>query len=124
MRTLLIIVGVMGFITLLGLHIDIQSNLSTKLALRKRSKQIEELLSPEIGAGGSAPLRIWRDTIPNRVKYLEENRLKRLFAKALPERESNYFVWTYRLALGLWVTLVVLVVIYGPRIAPVAELFP
>ena len=114
-----IVVGIFGLFLLLGFLTDIQSNLSCKRALRKRSKEIEGLLSPERGIANLNPsLSIWRYAIPKRDEFWEEKKLKRVFSKVLPEGEGDYFVWAVRFAIILWGALVVLSIVYGPKIVP------
>jgi len=113
-----ILVGILGLSFLLGFLLDIQSNLSCKRALRERSKAIEQLLSPKSGDVTHPPLSIWRYIIPGRdkYKYWEEKKLKRPFSQILPEQEGNYFLWAVRVAIILWMAVVVLTIIYGPNI--------
>jgi len=107
--------GVMGFVLLLGFLTDIQSNLTCKRALRKRSEEIENLLSPvENTADPKPPLSIWRYVIPKRAKYWGESRLKNIFPWVTPEGEGNHFVVATWAAIVIWIALIVACLVIGP----------
>jgi GNAT superfamily N-acetyltransferase len=117
LRAAAAIVGVAGMIAFWGFFTDLLSNCSTRLALRKRSVEIENELSPQFLTDNSFSLRLWRDTIPNRHKVWSERMLKRLtHNKTHPEREIEILKMAGWLIIFLWLTMVALVGVYGPNI--------
>lgn len=111
------VIGVFGLSFLFGFLADIQSNVGCKRALRQRSIEIEELLSPAPrGTKHNTPLQIWRSTIPERDRKWGERGLKNLFNKISPEGETDYFILATEIAIGLWFLLVVLGAILGPHL--------
>jgi len=140
LRLIISIIGACGFIGLLGLLIDLESSASCKRALRKRSEDIEELLSPSKNQCSNIishipkwrklvallkrskryqssdstddipPLCIWRNVIPTREKYKLERLMK--------IRKTNYFVMAGTFLLVLWIVIVSIIAVYAPRYSP------
>ncbi|TES91865.1 MAG: GNAT family N-acetyltransferase [Desulfobacteraceae bacterium] len=108
------IIGIFGFLLLFGFLIDIQSNVSCKKVLRQRSAEIEDLLSPApSGIQPNTVLQIWRKVIPKRKRKWEERVPKSLLRRKSPEGETDYFILAARIAIGLWLLLVIFGAIFG-----------
>ena len=100
----------------------LQPVFSCKIALRKRSIEIESELTP---VGGP---QIWKN-IDNRSKFFEEGLFKGLSGsekgRARDRREPEYdlFIWGARILILLWIVVLFVVGAWGPtmRIAAVAQ---
>jgi hypothetical protein len=115
-----ILIGIIGLAILVGLHLDIASNISCKDALRTRMKEIETILSGATIADNIVLLGIWK-SIDDRKRLLDE---KLKYIKLWKSKKSNkreyhsfheigldtpYFIWVGRIAVVLWIVLVTIV---------------
>lgn len=113
-----ITIGILGFISLFALLLDMESNASCKGAFRKRSKEIESMLTNE----STELLKIWRVVIPERDMFLEEEWVKGSKERDSKEgdrkveREVDWFVLASRIIIILWVILVLFVIAFGKQI--------
>lgn len=113
-----IVIWLLGLISLLALLLDLESNASCKVALRNRSKIIEDLLTNDC----TKTLMIWRCVIPNRNKFCEESIFKS--SKKTDgenkdpkvENEVDLFIWGSRIIILMWFFSVLFVIIYGDKI--------
>jgi small-conductance mechanosensitive channel len=119
----IIIVGLLGLGGLISFLVDIQSNLSCKRALRKRSEEIENLLSPNVTSNENPPLCIWRIVIPDRkpYQYCTERWFKSVQRKL---KLPNYFVLACYIAIILWVILTIFAGIHATNIPTPQESTP
>jgi hypothetical protein len=106
----LLTMGFTGLLSLVAIMSDLQSNASCKIAIRRRARQIEDLLFPDREFG------LWR-TIEGRGKYPEERIIKRIIQGRRAslsdsnEPEKGVFVVAARLVILLYILIVVAVAI-------------
>lgn len=106
----LISMGLTGLLALFAIMLDLQSNASCKIALRKHALHVEELLFPNKESG------LWR-ALNSRDRYTEERIIKRIVKdnpksdKNKHEPEKGFFVIAARLLVILWVIIVLSVIV-------------
>jgi hypothetical protein len=112
------VLGLMGLVSFVSYLLDLQGTCSAKVAVRKRAREIEELLP-----GFAAP-RIWQ-TIDERRLFYEERVLKRIKINPIAvvtkqgiwererETEGSLFVWSARLIVVLWLVVAIAIVATG-----------
>lgn len=104
----IIIIGLAGYLSILALLIDLQSNLSCKVALRKRAINIEKILSSKY------KYKLWT-CINKRDKYIEEAMIKGKpgSSKDIQEPDRNIFIIASRLFIILWLGVVIVSLFWG-----------
>jgi hypothetical protein len=118
-----ILIGIIGLAILVGLHLDVASNISCKSALRIRMNYIETVLSGTATANNIILLGIW-ESIDHR-KRLWDERFKHIKFWKSGKREyysfheigldAPYFLWVGRIAVFLWMILWIAVIIFSVR---------
>ena len=104
----IIIIGIAGFLSLFSMILDIQSNSSCNIVLRKRATEIEEMLSEE-------SIFVQWSSILNRKKYFEERLIKGMSgsAKDSKEPERNIFITASRFFIIIWLAVVIVAIGWG-----------
>lgn len=112
---LCIVIGVSGFLSMVSFLIDLESASSCKIALRKRCKEIEALIS-----NGNI-MQYWL-SIESREKYGEEKFLKNLLSKlkssgiVRSDIERDLYINAARALIILWLFIVISMVVWGSSI--------
>ena len=101
-NTLFLILGLVTFISLL---LDLESNASCKIAIRKRMEKIERLLG----------FKYFSETIPKRVKLFPEEKFFKSERGGL-EQEVGLFVWASRLLIILYMIYMFVLIFFAPRL--------
>jgi len=119
--------GVLGFISVLSLMLDIEGACSCKVAMRRRAREIEDLLMKRGGP------RIWHTIDLRGPRFLEETMMKKFEKKErsghlrhLPQKdnpaaveketEGDLFVFASRMFLVAWILVVIAVIYLGESI--------
>jgi len=112
---LCVTIGSAGFLAMLAQLLDLESNSSCKVALRKRALEIESQL--ESSASGGDTIQFW-SVIEGRKKHKEENLFKGKSAEAKDreEVEGDLFITSSRILIVIWLLFVPAIIIWGPSL--------
>jgi len=102
-----LVLGCAGLLSMVTLLIDLESTVSSKIALRCRSQALERQLSSK----SSSAISMW-DAIDNRKEFMEEKIFK--LNRDRDEPEYKIFVNCIRILIVLWVIVIILVAIWWP----------
>ncbi len=104
---LCIVLGLSGLIAMYSLLIDIASTSSSKIAIRKRSLEIEKKI-------GNGVIEYW-DTIEKRKKYNIEIFLKGKSGqkKDREEKESAVFLYVSKILMSIYILIILFMIYYG-----------
>lgn len=103
---LCVLIGMVGFFSIYAILVDMESNLSCKVALRKRCMEIEE----------TTKLTYWK-TVEQRPKYREEHMFKGSpGGREQPRRHGNIFITSARLIIVVWILIVFMTTFFGKLI--------
>lgn len=106
-----ITIGVAGLLSMVAQLLDIESNSSCKVALRKRCTEIEDTISKE------RVFQYWK-VLENRTKYREEELFKGKSGQVRDreETEGDLFINSSRILIVIWLIIVLNMVIWGRSI--------
>ena len=104
------ILGILGFLSIMSISIDIQSTHSSKVAIRKRMKDIEAELN-----GDKVIIQLWTKKIENRERYLLErffkpNNKNNQKNRETYEKEIDFLNLSLYFIIFLWIFMVVVFV--------------
>jgi hypothetical protein len=109
-----VVIGIASLFSMGTMLLNLESTASCKIALRNRSIEIENTLN---SMGGP---KIW-ERIDNRSKFFEERLFKgqpgceKGRVKDRLEPEYDMFTWAARLLIFLWLVVLIVVAIWGPK---------